>query len=87
MTAIQLDLFLAGKEPYEINQNPMVRRYGLTWIGAGCGVSRKGKKACQYFNQESGRCELREKEHWRLRGEHNPRWDACGQYRPKEERK
>lgn len=78
----QLNLFEIGKEPYEINENPMVRKYGLTWIGAGCGVTRKGAKPCRYFDKDSGQCQLRQKEHWRMRGPHNRRWDACGKYQP-----
>lgn len=74
-----------GPDAYLENENPMVRKYGLTWNGAGCGVVRKGQKPCKYFDQESGQCILRNKEHWRMRGEHNKRWDACGKYHPKNE--
>jgi hypothetical protein len=84
MTAdyVQLDLFAVGKEPYEVNDNPMVRKYGLTWLGAKCGVNTRRAKPCKHFDQETGKCLLREREHWKLRGQHNKRWDACGQYQP-----
>lgn len=80
---VQLDLFQLDKEEYEINENPMVKKYGLTWVGAKCGVSTRKAKPCKHF--VDGQCQLRNKEHWRMRGEHNKRWDACGLYEPKRE--
>jgi hypothetical protein len=73
----------SGPDAYLENENPMVRKYGLTWNGAGCGVSRKSQKPCRYFNANTGECEKRNKEHWRIKnGEHDPRYDACGLYQP-----
>jgi hypothetical protein len=73
----------SGPDAYLENENPMVRKYGLTWIGAGCGVSRKSQKPCRYFNVNTGECEMRNKEHWRIKnGKHDPRYDACGLYQP-----
>lgn len=82
---IQIDLFAIDKEDYEVNENPMVRKYGLTWNHAKCGVNTRKAKPCKYFDQETGQCLIRNKEHWRMRGEHNKRWDACGKYQPKKE--
>jgi hypothetical protein len=49
---VQIDLFsaMSDKEEYELNDNPMVHKYGLTWIGAKCGVSTRRTKPCKYFD-------------------------------------
>ncbi|MFC7441438.1 hypothetical protein [Laceyella putida] len=73
-------------DAYLENENPMVRKYGLTWNGAGCGAVRKGQKPCRFFDHEVGQCQMRNKEHWRIKkGGHDPRFDACGLYQPNKE--
>jgi hypothetical protein len=75
---VQLELFDKPKEDYETNENPMVRKYGLTWNFAKCGVITNKPRTlpCRYYDSQKNRCQLR-------RGKHNPRWQACGKYQPR----
>lgn len=68
---VQVELF--NTEDYELNENPMVRQYSTTWNGAKC-------RQCKSFDIDRQRCA------WRPSNQHNPSWDACGQYRPKKEK-
>jgi hypothetical protein len=75
---MQLELFEEQGDEYERNPNPMVRKYGLTWNAAKCGVITNKPRAqpCLHFDPVTKRCALR-------RGEHGPNWDACGKYQPR----
>jgi hypothetical protein len=44
---VQAELF--DPEDYELNENPMVRQYSITWNGAKC-------RQCKSFDKDKQRC-------------------------------